>query len=197
MQEGVKTMKHVRILCTLGAVLVLLAGGFSGGSVSKASALSFDFTYTASDTSQWGYAGEDTLTYEALLTNTGTEIDSYLVTLTKTPGTPTEWTWELCAGGVCQDMITQAVAYLEPGWQDDEFLNVALTVVGKGTFILTAQSYNNPATKMTKSIHFVVDSRPRGPVTDRWGVLALVSLLLLSGLYLIRRRLIPARHTNG
>ena len=185
-------MKHMRIAITLGAVLVLSGAALVGGGVNQARALSYNFTYTADDTSQWGYVNEDTLAFEALLTNTGTQIDSYLVTLTKTPGTPTEWTWELCAGGVCADMMTQGVAYLEPGWEDEEFLNVALTVPGKGTFILTAQSYNNPGTKMTKSVHFLVDARERGPVTDRWGMMILVSLLLISGLYLIRRRLSPA-----
>jgi hypothetical protein len=185
--------KHMRILITLGAVLVLLTSGFVGGSASKASALSFDFTYTSDDTVESGYVNVDQANFEALLTNTGTEIDSYLVTLTKSPTTPTEWTWELCAGGVCNDMMTQAVAYLEPGWEDAEYLNVDLTVSGQGKFTLTAQSYGNPGLKVSKSINFVVYAYDQGPVTDRWGMMALVSLLLISGLYLIRRRLAPAR----
>jgi hypothetical protein len=186
-------MKHVQILCTVGAVLVLLAGSLFVGNVKEASALSFDFTYTSDDTVESGYVNVDQANFEALLTNTGTEIDSYLVTLTKSPTTPTEWTWELCAGGVCNDMMTQAVAYLEPGWEDAEYLNVDLTVSGQGKFTLTAQSYGNPGLKVSKSINFVVYAYDQGPVTDRWGMMALVSLLLISGLYLIRRRLAPAR----
>ncbi len=185
--------KHMRILITLGAVLVLLLGNLLGGNVNKASALSFDFTYTSGDTVESGYVNVDTANFEALLTNTGTEIDSYLVTLTKSPSTPSEWTWELCAGGVCNDMMTEAVAYLEPGWNEEEYLNVDLTVSGQGTFTLTAQSYGNPGLKVSKSINFLVYAYEQGPVTDRWGMMVLISLLLISGLYLIRRRLAPAR----
>jgi hypothetical protein len=197
MQEGVKIMKTARILCSLGAILVLLTTGFLGGNASRAEALSFSFTYTSDDTTESGHVNLDQANFQALLTNTGTEIDSYLVTLTKSPTTPTEWTWELCAGGICQDMMTQVVAYLEPGWQDLEYLNVDLTAVGNGKFTLTAQSYGNPGLKVSKSINFFVYAYDGGPVTDRWGTLALVSLVLISGLYLMRRRLIPAKRTNA
>ncbi len=188
--------RHMRMSVIVGAavILVLFGGAFWGAGEGTALALDFAFTYTSDDTVETGYVG-GVVGFEALLTNTGTEIDSYLVTLTRNAPTPTEWTWELCAGGTCEDNIYQAVSYLEPGWTDEQFLNVDLTVSGQGSYTLDVESYGNPDAKLSKSITFLIHAYPQGPVTDFWGMIALVTLIAASGLYLIHRRYRPARQT--
>lgn len=186
--------RHMRMSVILGAavILVLFGGALLGSGEGVALAQDYAFTYTSDDTVEIGYVG-DVVSFEATLTNTGTEIDSYLVTLTRHAPTPTEWTWELCAGGACEDNIYEAVAYLEPGWVDEQYLNVDLTVSGQGSYTLDVESYGDPDFKLSKPITFFIHAYEQAPVTDFWGMIVLVMLMLTSGLYLLHRKLRPAR----
>jgi hypothetical protein len=196
--KGGEMHRQRQALVAFGAVviLVLFGGSLLGKGEGVAQAQTYDFTYTSDDTVESGIV-DDTAGFQALLTNTGTAIDSYLVTMTKSPTTPGDWTWELCAGGVCEDMMTQAVAYLESGWEDPQFLNVALASAGQGKFTITVESYGNPGTKLTKSITFLMSAYEQGPVTDLWGMIVLVTLIVASGLYLMHRRLRLARQRRA
>lgn len=187
---------HVRDLAILGAVVLLALFGGALTDQGKAWA-DFDFTFTSQETVLVVSVG-DTAKFYAILENTGTEIDSYLVTLTENPPTPEDWWVEFCAGGVCWDStITVANSYLEPGWTDQVELHVLARSQGQGNFTITVDSYLNPGVKMTKSINFLMTAHgdPQAPVTQGWGLIILTMLILISSLYLMYRRLKLAKQT--
>jgi len=191
-------------LVTLGAVVlfVLLGGMLTGQGKVLAEPLSFDFTFTCDETvkvaSVW-----DTVAFHAVLTNTGTEADSYLVTLTENPPTPEEWWVRGCGGGYCWDStVTSRVIWsgepgpLEPGWADSSMgLDVIPRTAGQGNFTMTVESLSNPGLKLTKSLTFLLSAHEQIPVTDQWGLIILIMLILASGLYLMYRRYRLVRQT--
>ena len=191
---------RVRDLAILGAVVLFVL--FGGAITDEGRALaSFDFTFTCDQTvivaSTW-----DTVQFHAILTNTGTEADSYLVTLAENPPTPEEWRVEFCAGGVCYDtVITSAKIYtdwpLDPGWTDDVLLDVIPRTEAQGDFTITIESLSSPGLKLTKSLNFLLNAHEEGqvPVTQNWGLVILTMLILSSGLYLMYRRLKLAKQT--
>ncbi|NIN01646.1 MAG: hypothetical protein GTO24_27175, partial [candidate division Zixibacteria bacterium] len=185
-----------RTLLTLGAVglFVFFGSMLAGRSEVAAEPLSFDFTFTSEETVKVATVW-DTVYFYALLTNTGTEIDSYAVTLTENPPTPEEWWVQFCAGGVCWDTtITMANSYLEPGWEDHVELRIIPRTAQQGNFTITVDPYLNPAA--SKSITFLLNAHEDGPVTNQWGLIILTSLILISGLYLMLRRYRLARQTS-
>jgi hypothetical protein len=197
---------YLRTAATLGAIvwLVLLGSALTDCGQVSAEPLTIDFTFTSADTVEvttvW-----DTVRFEALLTNTGTEADSYLVTLTENPPTPEDWWRELCAGGLCWDtLLTSSKIYNGeflpplPASQTDNFLlDIIPRSSGQGSFTITVESLGNPGVKLTKSLTFLLSAQgePQAPVTGTWGTIILASLIFTSGLYLIYRRLKPARQT--
>ncbi|UCB52459.1 MAG: hypothetical protein JSV10_10860 [Candidatus Zixiibacteriota bacterium] len=184
---------HVRTLATLGAVVLLALFGGALTDQGKAWA-DFDFTFTHVEDTVMSATTWDTVEFHALLTNTGTDIDSYLVTLTENPPTPDDWWVELCAAGQCWDsLITQVNVYLEPTWEDHVLLHVIPRSVSQGHYLVTVQSYGSPGLKLTKSMNFMLNAHGGVPTTNQWGLIALVGLILTSGLYLTYRRLKPAK----
>lgn len=191
-------------LVTLGAVvlLVLLGGMFTGQGKVLAEPLSFDFTFTCDDTVKVVSVG-DSVKFYPVLTNTGTEPDSYLVTLTENSPTPEEWWVRMCAGGSCWDSTeTSKVIWsgdfpgpLGPGVADSMELDVLPRTAGQGNITITVESLSNPGVKLTKSITFLLSAHPQVPLTDQWGLIILVALILTSGLYLMYRRYRLVRQT--
>jgi len=174
----------------MGAVVLLVFWGnmFTPGGETLADPLGFDFTYTADETVKVATVW-DTVQFQSVLTNTGTEIDSYLVTLTENPPTPEEWWVRICAGGICWDStVTTVNVYLEPTWSDNILLDIIPRTAEQGNFTITVESYGNPGVKLTKSITFLLSAHAEGPVTNGWGLIILSTLILASGFYLIYRK---------
>ena len=88
---------YLRTSAILGAIalLVLFGSVVTDCGEVRAEPLSFDFTFTSDQTAKVA-AVWDTVRFDALLTNTGTEADSYLVTLVENPPTPEDWWREFC-----------------------------------------------------------------------------------------------------
>ncbi len=183
-------------LVTLGAAVlfVLLGGMLTGQGKVLAEPLSFDFTFTCDETvkvaSVW-----DTVAFYPALTNTGTEADSYFVTLTEND-TPEEWWVRLCVGGRCRDSLVTSVWIwtaedpwpLDSGWTDSMELHVLPRTAGQGNFTMTVESGSSPGVKLTKSITFLLSAHEQIPVSNQWGLIILPVLIVTSGLYLIYRR---------
>ena len=196
--------KYVQTTITVGAVVlfVLLGGTLTGQGKVLAEPLSFDFTFTCDDTVKVVSVG-DSVKFYPVLTNTGTEPDSYLVTLTENSPTPEEWWVRMCAGGSCWDSTeTSKVIWsgdfpgpLGSGVADSMELDVLPRTAGQGNITITVESLSNPGVKLTKSIIFLLSAHPQVPLTDQWGLIILVALILTSGLYLMYRRYRLVRQT--
>lgn len=198
---------YVRTLATLGAIvfLVLFGSVLTDCSEVVAEPLSFDFTFTCDETVKV-VAAWDTVRFQALLTNTGTEADSYLVSLAENPPTPEDWWREFCAGGVCpiDSLVTSFKIFngdflppLPAGQTDTPYLDVIPRSAGQGNFTMTMESLSSPGAKLSRSLTFLLraEGDPEAPVTGNWGMIILACLVLASGLYLMYRRLKPARQT--
>jgi|GEM_PF-1295936 len=196
-----------RALMTIGAValLVLFGGLLTDRDQAFAEPLTIDFTFTSDETVKVA-AVWDTLRFDALLTNTGTEADSYLVTLIENPPTPEDWWREFCAGGQCpiDSLVTSMKIFngeflppLPPTQSSDVYLDVIPRSAGQGNFTITIESLSSPGAKLTRSLSFLLSAQgePQAPVTGTWGMIILASLIFASGFYLIHRRLKPARQT--
>jgi hypothetical protein len=185
-----------KVGATLGFVflssVLFLAVLMTGGPEAQAEVLDLSFTYTAAETLELGNIG-DTTTFESILENTGTDPDSYEVVMTVNSPTPPEWYVALCTGGVCHGNMADTV-YVPAGEQDYIFVEVGPEdTPGEASVRITVTSRGNPALSDSITFHLVV--RGGIPLTDRWGLLILISLIFASGLYLILRRLKPARAT--
>jgi len=179
--------RYIRVLGILGVVVIFVFSGSTLTDQGKAQAdpFSFDFTFTSDETVKvvpvW-----DTVAFHAVLTNTGTEADSYLVTLIENPPTPEEWWVRACAGGRCWDSTEttkviwsgEAPGPLEPGWADSSMeLDVIPRTAGRGDFTMTVESLSNPGAKLTKSITFLLNYVPGDASGD--GIVDLGDLLFL------------------
>lgn len=198
---------HTRTLTTIGAVvvLVLFGGVLTDRGGVFAEPLSFDFTFTCDETVKVA-ATWDTLRFQAALTNTGTEADSYLVSLAENPPTPEDWWREFCAGGVCpiDSLVTSFKIFngdflppLPPGQIDSTtYMDVIPRSAGQGNFTLTIESLSSPGVKLSRSLTFLLSAHEQqAPVTNTWGLIILATLIIMSALYLMYRRLKPARQT--
>jgi hypothetical protein len=198
---------YLRTPATLGAMvlLVLLGSVLTDCGQVSAEPLTIDFTFTSDETVKV-VAVWDTVRFDALLTNTGTEADSYLVTLIENPPTPEDWWREFCAGGQCpiDSLVTSMKIYngdflppLPPTQTSDVYLDVIPRSAGQGKFFMTIESLSSPGVKLTKSLTFLLsaEGEPQAPVTGNWGMIILASLILASGLYLTYRRLKPTKQT--
>ncbi len=169
-------------------------GFTTSGWEAEAGVLDFDFTYTSDDTLKLGAIG-DTTTFGSILKNTGTEADSYAISMTVNPPTPAQWLVLLCSGGICHPQgVTGDTIWVPAG--DSSSISVKIApqeVSGEANVTVTVTSLGDPG--LSQSIDFVLIVRGVVPLTDRWGLLILVSLIFFSGLYLILRRLKPVRIT--
>ena len=167
----------------------------TGGQEAEAGVLDYDFTYaTSDDTIKVGNLGDTTI-FGSVLTNTGTDADSYMISLTENhPPTPIEWLIWLCYG-VCGDTtLTDTTVYLDAGEWDAIFVEMCpRDTAGEASVTVTVTSIGNPALSDSLTFHLIV--REEVPVTDQWGLLILISLLFVAGLYLILKRLRPVRIT--
>jgi hypothetical protein len=186
--KGGKMHGYIRASLVLGALFCWVVFGalIPAGGLRTAHA-QYSFTYTSEDTVKSG-ALWDTTEFHAILTNTGTLPDTYLVTLTELTPTPEEWWTEICVNGICQDSLTtQVEVYLPAGAWEDEYLHVMPRTSGTGRWTITVESYGNPGSKLTLQ-HTYVLTAYYGPVTNKWGMIALVVLIMSSGLYLLQRK---------
>ena len=177
-------------LLILGAlVFLVLFGQFFTGPEAKAS---FDFTYTASDTMRGCIVG-DMIQFLSLIKNTGTQADSYMVILSELPPTPQDWWSQLCTGGFCVDtLINHRTIYLTSQETDVTYMEVEPRSDGQGKWQISVQSKGNSVTK-TKT--FLLRARQQGPVTNEWGQIILILLILTSATFLLYRKLKPVKQT--
>lgn len=154
----------------------------------EAKILDYAFTYTSSDTDEVGPLG-DTIEFTSILTNTGSDSDNYVVTMTKNPPTPPEWIIYFCSGGVCHPPTdTMATVHLAAGNTGYIFLDIGSKLnCGDASVTMTVKSLGNP--DLRKSITFLLHVHAEcTPVTNRWGLLILITLLCAAGFYLIWKR---------
>ena len=180
--------KHTLLI--LGAlVFLVLFGQFFTGPEAKAS---FDFTYTASDTIRGCMVGDE-IQFLSLIKNTGTQADSFLVTLTELPPTPQDWWSQVCTGGICVDTtINHRTIYLASQETDVTYLEVKPRSEGQGKWQISVQSKGN---SVTKTKNFQLHASQQGPVTNEWGQIILILLILTSAMYILYRKLNPVRQT--
>lgn len=160
------------------------------GPEADAEVMDFTFTYTSAETLKVGSFGDTTI-FESILENTGTDADTYEIVMTANSPTPPEWYVALCSGGVCHGNMADTI-YLPAGEQDYILVEVGPDETpGEADVTVMVTSWGNPALSESVTFHLVVHGGI--PLTDRWGLLILISLIFASGLYLILRRLRPVR----
>jgi len=169
----------------VGAVVILVLFGGVPTIQRKALAepLSHGFTYTSDDTVKTGDL-MNTIQFLSLITNTGSEPDTYAVVRTENPPTPEDWWMTFCVGGICWDSLTTvAQTYLEPGNSDMVLLDIIPRSIGKGSVTITVESMDDPELP-NKSLNFTViqrgDATGDGKV-DVGDVIYLVNYLFRSG----------------
>ncbi len=179
--------KYSRLI--LGALMFLvLFGNLLAGPEAKAS---FDFTYTATDTVKSSTVG-DQLQFLSLIKNTGTDADSFIVTLSELPPTPLDWWVQLCTGGICLDtLVNHRTIYLASQDLDQTYIEVKSRSQGQGKWRISVQSKGS---SVTKSKTFILAAW-QVPVTNEWGVIILITLILASAMYLMYRRLVRVKQT--
>jgi hypothetical protein len=174
-------------LLILGALVCLVVfGQLVTGPEAKAN---FDFTYTATDTVKSSTVG-DQLQFFSLIHNTGTDADSFIVTLTELPPTPQDWWTQLCTGGICLD--NHRTIYLASQETDQTYIEVKSRSQGQGKWRISVQSKGNSVTK-TKT--FLLSAWLQAPVTNEWGLIILILLIFTSATYLLYRRLKPVKQS--
>jgi hypothetical protein len=185
--------KNIGFFVTLGGVifLVLVSSMLGGQKKAVAEPLAYSFTYTSAETvmicAVW-----DTIRFESQLENTG-QADSYYVTCTENPITPSEWWVQFCIGGCVDSTVTQGTIGLDSAENTMIFVDVIPRSVGYGKFTVQVQSQGNPGLIKTKI--FLLSANVYGPVTNEWGMIILILLLLASATYLMWRRLKPVSQT--
>jgi len=160
----------------------------------KAGVFSFAFTYTSSDTEEVGTLG-DTTTFTSVLANTGSDSDNYVITMTENPPTPPQWVVVLCSGGICHPGDTLDTVGVAAGDESLIFLEIGPRLIcGDASVTITVKSLGNPG--LSESITFLLHVHTDCvPVTNRWGLFILISLLSVAGFYLIWKRSQLARAT--
>lgn len=187
---------HSRILLIFGIVFALISFGimFIGQDQAVADTKDYASTLTPGDTVKVAAVG-DSVEFYANLENTGSDPDSFLITLTENPPTPEEWWVKLCAGGTCWDTtVTSANSYLEFEWVDSIQVHIKVRTAGQGSFTITSESYGNPVD--VKSVTFLLTAHEQGPVTNHWGIIILALLIITSAIYLMYKRYRLARQTS-
>jgi len=170
----------------------------TGSQEAQAEPTSFNFTYTTNDSTDTVVALGDTTTFRSRLDNTGTEADSYVVTMTEKPPTPLSWIIYLCSGGVCHPpSVTKDTVYLPAGEWDSIYVDISPRFCcGDAKVAINVTSLKSPGLSETINFQLRVDCQPTcAPVTNHWGLLILITLLSVAGFYLIWKRSGLARAT--
>jgi hypothetical protein len=169
----------------LGAMVVMvLVGNLFIGQEAKAALYSFDFTYSG-DSLNACRVGEPAQ-FLSHIRNTGTQTDSFFVSLYEYPSTPADWWREYCAGPFCGDSTTTLIKInLNPSEDALVILDVLPRSAGEGIWKITVQSKYGGGNKF---LHFYLIAR-QTPVTSEWGLIILILLMLISAVYLTYRKL--------
>jgi hypothetical protein len=177
--------RHKNYWLALGMLLALvLWGNPFAGSEAKAARYSFDFTYSG-DSLLACQVGEQ-VQFVSRITNTGTDADSFYVSLFEYPSTPADWWREYCAGPFCGDSTTTLITIkLNPSEVGLVLLDAKPRSAGQGVWKITVQSKYGGTTKF---LHFHLTAR-QGPVTSPWGLIILILLIITSAMYLMYRKL--------
>jgi hypothetical protein len=102
--------------------------------------------------------------------------------------TPDDWWIRFCVGGVCYPPdVTHAEISLGASESEEIELNMLPNSPGIGKVIMRVTSQANPSLK--DSITFTLNTIPGAPMVSLHGIIALVLLITVSGLYLLWRRL--------
>ena len=188
--------KNIGFFVTLGGVifLVLVSSMLGGQKKAAAEPLTYSFTYTSPETVKVVTVCDTVIQFHAFLTNTGTSADSYTVTLIENPPTPSPWWVRYCVNWVCYDStITQVKISLEPAEVSPIDLDIKPRIAGEGNITITVE--NKGSLKVVKSKTFLLSAHSQGPVTNQWGLIILILLLIASGMYLMFRRYRTVRQT--
>jgi hypothetical protein len=184
-------------LAVIGAVLLVgsFGGVFTGAEKAMAEPYTYSFTYTGTDTVKTSSVCNITTVFQSLITNTGTQPDTYTVSWVEyAPPTPQDWYAEFCVGGTCYDSsITSVKTYLESTETAEVLMDVKPRSTGQGKHMITVTSKFNPGSSKTKT--FILNAHCAGPVTNQWGLIILILLIFISATYLIARRYRWARQT--
>jgi hypothetical protein len=154
--------RYKHLLVAVGATVILISVGwvFAVHRQVMAEPLSYDFTYTATDTAKECYL-MDTVQFQSLITNTG-EPDTYVVTRIENPPTPEDWWVRFCVGGVCYDSSTTLVKrYIEPEEPAEVLLDIIPRSPAEGSITITVRSTFNPS--LSKSKTFLLKAESAGP----------------------------------
>jgi hypothetical protein len=176
---------------TIGAmaVLVLLMNLFVEQEA-HAALYSFNFTYSG-DSLNSCRVGEK-VQFVSQITNTGTEADSFYVSLYEYPTTPADWWREYCAGPFCGDSATTLISInLNPSEQALVLLDVLPRSAGQGIWKITVESKYGGVSKF---LHSYLTAR-QTPVTSEWGLIILILLIITSAMYLMYRKLDRVKQT--
>jgi hypothetical protein len=145
------------------------------------------FTYTTPVTQKTVALG-DTAEFLSTLTNTGSGGDTYDVDMIKKPATPGDWWVRFCTGSVCwPPEVTHAEMSLGSDESDETRLDMSPISAGTGMVIMRVTSQTNPSIK--DSITFTLNTASGVPTLNHWAMITLMFLLLISGFYLMWRRL--------
>ncbi len=175
---------------TLGALLVVLLLNLFVGQRAQAELYSFDFTYSG-DSLNACRVGEQ-VQFVSKITNTGTQADSFYVSLYEYPSTPADWWREYCTGPFCGDSTTTLIAInLNPTEEALVLLDALPRSEGQGEWKITVQSKYGGVSKF---LNFYLTAR-QTPVTSPWGLIILILLIMTSSMYLAYRKLSRVRQT--
>jgi len=176
---------------TLGAMVVLvLLGSLFVGQKAQAALYSFNFAYSG-DSLNACRVGEK-VQFVSQITNTGTDGDSFYVSLFEYPSTPADWWSEYCVGPFCGDSTTTLFKiYMNPSEQALVLLDVLPRSLGQGKWKITVQSKYGGVSKF---LNFYLTAR-QTPVTSEWGVVILTLLIITSAMYLMYRKHNRVRQT--
>lgn len=178
--------KNIGFFVTLGGAifLVLVSSMLGGQKKTVAEPLTYSFTYTSAETvmicTVW-----DTIEFVSQLDNTG-QADSYYVTATENPPTPSDWWVQFCLGACADSTITQATIGLDSSDNTMILVQVIPRSAGYGNFTVQVKSQGNPSLIKTKI--FLLHANVYRQVTNEWGIIILILLLLASAMYLMWRR---------
>jgi uncharacterized membrane protein len=180
-------------IMTVGVIFLILVVCLSFIAVGEGRAQDTSFTYTATVT-QKGVCIGDTTHFSSILTNTGAVSDTYNLVMIEKPPTPDDWWMRFCTETVCAESTdTDGVIRLEASESEEITLDILPRSAGTGRVTFRITSRANPS--LTDSITFTLYASEECPVTNQWGLYVLILLISISGLFLILRRLKPAKAT--
>jgi hypothetical protein len=184
-------MRNARKNIVVIGFLIFALMACSGCLFTAESKAQVSFTYTTPVTQKTVALG-DTAEFLSTLTNTGSGGDTYDVDMIVKPATPGDWWVRFCTGSVCwPPEVTHAEMSLGPSESDETRLDISPQSAGTGKVIMRITSQTNPSIK--DSITFTLNTGSGVPALNQGAMITLMFLLLVSGFYLLWRRLNTAK----